>query len=171
MIDEYGYRVNVGIVLAGDHGKVFFGKRIRQNAWQFPQGGLQDNESPEDAVYRELWEEVGLQRDQVELLAQTRHWLKYKIPQKLIRSTSKPLCIGQRQKWFLLKFIGVDADVKLDAAPKPEFDDWAWVNYWFPLSQVIHFKREVYRQALREFAPILWQTHSKGGVTRTLSKL
>lgn len=170
MIDDNGYRLNVGIILAAK-GKLFLGKRIHQNAWQFPQGGLQENESLEDTVHRELWEEVGLHADKVQILAQTKNWLKYKIPKKLIRSTSKPVCIGQKQKWFLLKFIGQDQDFNLAAGVKPEFDDWMWVNYWFPLSQVIHFKREVYRQALKEFAPIFTQTWVKGGGVRTLTKI
>lgn len=153
MIDANGYRLNVGIILANGSGKVFLGKRVNQNAWQFPQGGLDLDENLEETVFRELWEEVGLENDKVEIISHTRQWLKYKLPRKLIRS-SKPTCIGQKQKWFLLKMLGEDNDFKLNASGKPEFDDWRWVSYWYPLSQVIHFKRDVYRRALKELAPM-----------------
>ena len=171
MIDQNGYRLNVGIVLASPDGRVFYGKRIRQDAWQFPQGGLNEDEDITDGVYRELWEEVGLQHDKVEILGHTRQWLRYRIPKKLIRSTSKPVCIGQKQKWYLLKLTGRDQDIHLAAAEKPEFDDWQWVNYWYPLSQVIHFKREVYRRALKELAPIFFQHVVKGGGARSLDPI
>lgn len=170
MIDTNGYRLNVGIVLANDSGKVFLGKRINQNAWQFPQGGIDDQEDIEAAVFRELWEEVGLEQDKVKIIGHTRQWLKYKLPKKLIRS-STPLCIGQKQKWFLLRLEGQDLDIKLAAGKKPEFDDWRWVNYWFPLSQVIHFKREVYRRALKELSPIFLANNMKGSATKTLNNI
>lgn len=170
MIDAHGYRLNVGIVLANDSGKVFLGKRINQNAWQFPQGGLDDQEDIEATVFRELWEEVGLEADKVKIIGHTRQWLKYKLPKKLIRSTT-PLCIGQKQKWFLLQLKGQDLDIKLSAGKKPEFDDWQWVNYWFALSQVIHFKREVYRRALKELSPMFFGTSIKGGATKTLNNI
>lgn len=170
VIDANGYRLNVGIVLANQTGKVFLGKRIKQNAWQFPQGGLDDQENLEEAVFRELLEEVGLTRDKVEIIGHTRQWLKYKLPKRLIRST-KPTCIGQKQKWFLLKFIGLDSDIDLAASIKPEFDGWEWVNYWFPLSQVIHFKREVYRRALKELAPIFFGLSEKNLGARSLDNL
>lgn len=171
MIDENGYRLNVGIVLANADGRVFLGKRIHQNAWQFPQGGLNDNETLHDAVYRELWEEVGLTRDKVELIGETRQWLRYKLPKKLIRTTSSPICIGQKQKWFLLRLTGQDQDIHLDAGVKPEFDGWEWVNYWFPLSQVIHFKRDVYRRALKELSPFIFQIPAKGGAIRSIGRI
>ena len=170
MIDANGYRLNVGIVLANSMGKVFLGKRVNQNAWQFPQGGLDEKEDIEDTVYRELWEEVGLERDKVVIVGHTRQWLKYKLPKKLIRTT-KPLCIGQKQKWFLLRLRGVDTDIRLNLGKKPEFDDWQWVNYWFPLSQVIHFKREVYRRALKELAPMFFGVGSKGSPAKALNSI
>lgn len=169
MIDANGYRLNVGIILTKSSGQVFLGKRINQNAWQFPQGGLDDQENIEEAVFRELWEEIGLDRSKVEIIGHTRQWLKYKLPRKLIRST-KPTCIGQKQKWYLLKLTGTDADINLTASMKPEFDGWEWVNYWFPLSQVIHFKREVYRRALKELSP-LYFGFSKGGSAKSLDSI
>ena len=170
LIDANGYRLNVGIILANSSGKVFLGKRINQNAWQFPQGGLDEQENLEEAVFRELWEEVGLTRDKVEIIGHTRQWLKYKLPRKLIRS-SKPTCIGQKQKWFLLKLIGEDADINLAAGIKPEFDGWEWVSYWFALSQVIHFKREVYRRALKELAPLFFGLNAKGVAAKSLNNI
>lgn len=170
MIDPNGYRLNVGIILANNAGKVFLGKRINQNAWQFPQGGLDHQESIEATVYRELWEEVGLTQDKVEIIGHTRQWLKYKLPKKLIRNTT-PLCIGQKQKWFLLRLRGEDQDINLAVGKKPEFDDWKWVNYWFPLSQVIHFKREVYRRALKELSPMFFGNSAKGAATKSLNNI
>lgn len=170
LIDAHGYRLNVGIILANSAGKVFLGKRVNQNAWQFPQGGLDDQENIEAAVYRELMEEVGLWQDKVEIIGHTRQWLKYKLPKKLIRSTT-PLCIGQKQKWFLLRLTGADEDINLRAGKKPEFDDWRWVNYWFALSQVIHFKREVYRRALKELSPIFFGLSNKSSAARNLNSI
>jgi putative (di)nucleoside polyphosphate hydrolase len=170
MIDANGYRLNVGIVLCNSEGKVFLGKRVNQNAWQFPQGGLDDQEDIETTVFRELYEEVGLERDKVKIIGHTRQWLKYKLPKKLIRTT-KPTCIGQKQKWYLLKLIGQDSDIKLNMSEKPEFDSWQWVNYWYPLSQVIHFKREVYRRALKELAPAFLGLNYKIGSAKMLQNI
>lgn len=170
MIDANGYRLSVGIVLANSAGKVFLGKRINQNAWQFPQGGLDEQENIEAAVFRELFEEVGLTKDKVIIVGHTRQWLKYKLPKKLIRTT-EPRCIGQKQKWFLLRLTGEDSDIQLDSGVKPEFDDWQWVNYWFALSQVIHFKRDVYRRALKELAPIFFASNIKISPTKSLNSI
>ncbi len=170
MIDANGYRLNVGIVIANASGQVFLGKRINQNAWQFPQGGLNDQENLEATVFRELLEEVGLEQNKVHIVGHTRQWLKYKLPKKLIRST-EPLCIGQKQKWFLLRLTGNDADINLNVGKKPEFDDWKWVNYWFPLSQVVHFKREVYRRALKELAPLFYGNSVKYGTVKNLNSI
>ena len=170
MIDANGFRFNVGIILANDKGQVFWGKRINQDAWQFPQGGINEGEELEAAVKRELWEEVGLQSDKVTVMGHTGHWLRYKLPRRLIRDT-KPVCVGQKQKWYLLKLTGTDSDICLDKSGKPEFDGWQWVNYWYPLRQVISFKREVYRRALRELAPLFFETTVRGGRTRPLNYL
>ncbi|MFJ4608458.1 RNA pyrophosphohydrolase, partial [Pseudomonas atacamensis] len=105
MIDPDGFRPNVGIILTNDAGQVLWARRINQDAWQFPQGGINPEETPEDALYRELNEEVGLEREDVEILACTRGWLRYRLPQRLVRTHSQPLCIGQKQKWFLLRLI------------------------------------------------------------------
>ena len=153
MIDKDGFRPNVGIVLANDHGQVLWARRVGgRDAWQFPQGGINRGESAEDALYRELEEEVGLSQDAVEVLGVTRGWLRYKLPRRFVRKGQKPVCIGQKQKWFLLRMLEDDAAVRLDLNAKPEFDHWQWVSYWYPLNQVIAFKREVYRRAMKELA-------------------
>lgn len=155
MIDPDGFRPNVGIILANAKGQVLWARRNGHDAWQFPQGGIAENESPEQAMYRELWEEVGLQKQDVKLIAQTRGWLRYRLPKRYVRNDSNPVCIGQKQKWFLLKMVAADERVQLDCQHPPEFDGWRWVSYWYPLNQVVAFKREVYRKALRELAPRL----------------
>jgi putative (di)nucleoside polyphosphate hydrolase len=143
----------VGIVLANDRGQVLWARRVGgRDAWQFPQGGINAGESPEEALYRELHEEVGLLPQQVEVLGATRGWLRYRLPKRFIRKGQNPVCIGQKQKWFLLRMLEDDKAVKLDLNAKPEFDYWRWVSYWYPLNQVISFKREVYRRAMKELA-------------------
>ncbi|WNO08868.1 RNA pyrophosphohydrolase [Teredinibacter sp. KSP-S5-2] len=150
MIDDDGFRLNVGIVIANEQGGLLWARRVGgQNAWQFPQGGIKEDESAEEALYRELNEEVGLSREDVEVVAVTKGWLRYRLPKRLVRQ-KEPLCIGQKQKWFLLKLKSGEQSIRLDASQPAEFDDWAWVNYWYPLSKVVSFKREVYRKALKE---------------------
>lgn len=153
MIDADGFRPNVGIILANNQGEVLWARRINQGSWQFPQGGIQTNESPEEALFRELEEEVGLNAEHVKILACTRGWLRYRLPQHLIRRNNNPLCIGQKQKWFLLQMLADDQAVNINAGEKPEFDHWNWVSYWYPLNQIVAFKRDVYRRALKELAP------------------
>jgi len=156
VIDSEGFRANVGILLANDCGQVLWARRVGgRDAWQFPQGGIHPGESPEEALYRELHEEIGLEPDSVELLASTRGWLRYRLPQRFIRKGQNPVCIGQKQRWFLLRMLADDSAVNLDLNAKPEFDRWQWVSYWYPLNQVISFKREVYRRAMKELAPPL----------------
>jgi putative (di)nucleoside polyphosphate hydrolase len=150
VIDAKGYRANVGIILSNDDGKVFWARRCGQDAWQFPQGGIQENETPLDAMYRELNEETGLQSRHVRLVGQTDGWLRYRIPRHLLRHRSQPLCIGQKQIWFRLQLIGGEEDFNLSASDTPEFDTWRWVDYWTPLKEIVFFKRKVYRQALRQ---------------------
>ena len=150
MLDSNGFRPNVGIILCNGEGKLFWAKRIGQDAWQFPQGGIKRAETLEQALFRELNEEVGLGRDDVEILHQTSDWLRYRLPKNFIRQHSGPVCIGQKQKWFLLALQSDDNSVHLNRSCEPEFDDWCWVSYWHPVDQVINFKRDVYRKALME---------------------
>jgi putative (di)nucleoside polyphosphate hydrolase len=155
MIDTEGYRPNVGIILTNQQGQLLWAKRVNQDAWQFPQGGIQRDETPIAAMYRELEEEVGLLPEHVTVVACTRGWLSYRLPKRMIRHNSLPICIGQKQKWFLLALKSSDDRVNLSLSDKPEFDHWEWVSYWYPLSKVVNFKRKVYRQALRELRPRL----------------
>ncbi len=152
MIDDEGFRHGVGIILVNDKRQLFLAKRIGKPAWQFPQGGMQENETPEEAMYRELKEEVGLQPQDVKIIASTKRWLRYRLPKRLVRQNSRPLCIGQKQKWFLLRFVSQDDQVNLAVTDTPEFDSWAWVSYWYPLTQVVSFKKRVYSLAMKEFA-------------------
>jgi putative (di)nucleoside polyphosphate hydrolase len=156
VIDSDGYRLNVGIVLSSRAGELLWARRIGQDAWQFPQGGIRRSENPEQALYRELEEEVGLQPQHVRLMGCTRGWLRYRLPKRLIRYGRKPLCIGQKQRWFLLQLVESDRYVRLDLSEKPEFDCWRWVSYWYPLQEVVPFKRKVYERALYELAPLLF---------------
>jgi putative (di)nucleoside polyphosphate hydrolase len=155
MLDKEGYRPNVGIILANARNDVFWGKRVNQHAWQFPQGGIQHGETPMQAMYRELEEEIGLLRVHVRVLGRTRDWLRYEVPPKWLRRAAAPDTArnayrGQKQIWYLLRLTGRDCDVRLRASGHPEFDAWRWHDYWVSLENVIDFKREVYRQALIE---------------------
>ena len=155
MIDQDGFRQGIGIILVNSNRQLFLAKRIGKDAWQFPQGGMQGDETPEEAMFRELKEEIGLVPEDVKVLATTRRWLRYRLPKRLVRHYSQPLCVGQKQKWFLLRLINNEASFDLAATESPEFDSWAWVSYWYPLSQVVAFKRRVYNLAMKEFARIV----------------
>jgi putative (di)nucleoside polyphosphate hydrolase len=157
MIDTDGYRPNVGIILANPEGNLFWARRVGGfDAWQFPQGGIQLNEEPEAALFRELKEEVGLVPGDVSILGCTQGWLRYRLPERLVRHRDDGLvCIGQKQKWFFLQMHASDAHIQLDnhSGEPPEFDHWEWVSYWYPVNKVVSFKRDVYRKALKELAP------------------
>jgi len=152
VIDDDGYRPNVGIVICDKQGQVLWARRYGQHSWQFPQGGINPGETAEQAMYRELFEEVGLSRKDVRILASTRNWLRYKLPKRLVRWDTKPVCIGQKQKWFLLQLMCNDADINMQRSSTPEFDGWRWVSFWYPVRQVVSFKRDVYRRVMKEFS-------------------
>lgn len=174
MIDSEGYRSNVGIILCNDEGRVFWAKRKGVNSWQFPQGGINCNENPEAAMYRELREETGLKIKHVQLLGRTRYWLHYKLPGKYIRKKSLPLCVGQKQIWFILRLVSDESKVHFDCGKKQEFDDWKWVDYWRPLKEVIYFKHKVYQEAMAELGAIIVPetvpVDAKGYLTQSSNK-
>jgi len=164
MLDKDGYRPNVGIILLNGRNEVFWGKRVKQHSWQFPQGGIKYGESPEQAMYRELWEEVGLKTEHVKIVGRTREWLRYDVPEQWIRRELRGNYRGQKQIWFLLRLVGRDCDVCLRTTTHPEFDAWRWHEYWVPLETVIEFKRDVYQQALLELSRFVFKlgrSHSK----------
>jgi putative (di)nucleoside polyphosphate hydrolase len=154
VIDRDGFRANVGIVLMGDAGQLFLGRRTGGKGWQFPQGGMRQGETAEESLFRELHEEVGLTPADVELMGSTVRWLRYRLPERYVRRGQQPLCLGQKQRWFLLRLASAESDIHLDATGTPEFDRWRWVDYWQPVKEVIYFKRPVYVKALHELAPL-----------------
>ncbi len=159
MLDRDGFRPNVGIILVNGRNEVFWGKRVREHSWQFPQGGIKRGETPEQAMFRELHEEVGLMPEHVRIIARTRDWLRYEVPDHWVRREWRGHYRGQKQIWFLLRLVGRDTDVSLRASAHPEFDAWRWHDYWIPLEAVIEFKRDVYRLALDELASHIFNDH------------
>ncbi|HEY5623522.1 MAG TPA: RNA pyrophosphohydrolase [Gammaproteobacteria bacterium] len=153
-IDANGYRANVGIILTDGDGRVLIGGRVGSGGWQFPQGGIGPDESVEAAMYRELNEEVGLEPEDVETLGATRAWLRYRLPERFVRREQTPVCIGQKQRWYLLQLKTDASRVRFDTTDQPEFNRCRWVDYWRPVKEVIFFKRQVYVQALTELGPL-----------------
>ena len=158
------YRPCVGIVVFNKDGLVWVGQRIAEKQseysnspfrWQMPQGGIDKNEDPKAASLRELHEETGLKPQHVEIIGSTQSWLKYNLPKRFIRKNSFPLCIGQKQIWYLLRLIGSDEDVNLNSSKKPEFDGWRWIDFRQPVDEVVFFKRKVYKRALTELSGFL----------------
>ncbi len=156
MLDQQGYRPNVGIILVNPLKQVFWGKRIGQHSWQFPQGGIKRGESPKEAMFRELREELGLKKDKVKIIDRTPEWLRYDVPEQWIRRDYRGIYKGQKQIWFLLELLGKNKDIDLDTTNHPELEAWRWNDFWVPLRDVIDFKREVYKQALTALAPSLF---------------
>ncbi len=164
MLDEHGYRPNVGIILINDRRQVFWGKRVREHSWQFPQGGIKSGEDPEQAMFRELEEETGLKPHHVEIIGRTQDWLRYDVPDRWVRREWRGHYRGQKQIWFLLRMLGQDSDVTLKCDfEKPEFDAWRWHDFWIPLESVIEFKRGVYQSALTELSRLVF---SEEGLSR-----
>ena len=155
-IAKLPYRLNVGIMLANPAGHVFVGQRIDNPtpAWQMPQGGVDPDEAPRDAVLRELWEETGIAADLVDVEAVTGQWAAYDLPHDLVPKLWKGRYRGQKQKWFLLRFSGTDDDVNI-ATEHPEFSRWQWLPPDQLVANIVSFKRDVYRHVLDEFGGLL----------------
>lgn len=145
MLDNSGYRLGVGMVIHRGDGRVLWCKRKKLDAWQFPQGGIKQDETPEVAMWRELQEETGLFARHVRLLQIIDKWLYYEFPKELKMGYK-----GQKQIWFLLELLTGDDCINLTGAN--EFDQWYWVDWWHPLQEIVAFKRETYRQVLEHFA-------------------
>ena len=156
-IDRDGYRKNVGIIVCNRRGQVLWARRVGHDGWQFPQGGIEPYESPRQAAFRELHEEIGLSAGDVRLLGNTENWLRYEVPYatRMHRHRRARSFRGQKQRWFLFQLLVGDSQVRLDMSSVPEFDRWQWVDYWRPLEQIVEFKRGVYAQALTELEPLL----------------
>jgi len=155
-IDSEGFRANVGIILVNDDGRLMLAGRVGNKGWQFPQGGVLVGEDVEQAMYRELEEEVGLGQSDVQVLGVTQDWLRYRLPEKFMRRNAVPKCVGQKQRWFMLRLVSSDDNVRFDLSDKPEFDRIRWVNYWRPVNEVIYFKRRVYARALSELGSTVY---------------
>jgi putative (di)nucleoside polyphosphate hydrolase len=164
MLDREGFRPNVGIILINGQNEVWWGKRVREHSWQFPQGGIKHGETPEQAMFRELEEEIGLKAEHVKIIGRTRDWLRYEVPDHFIKREIRGHYRGQKQIWFLLRMVGRDCDVNLRLTSHPEFDAWRWHDYWVPLDVVIEFKRGVYQQALQELSRFLSRNTAGVGV-------
>jgi putative (di)nucleoside polyphosphate hydrolase len=172
IIDRDGFRANVGIVLMSGEGQLFIARRAGGRGWQFPQGGMSRGESGEESLYRELQEEIGLSCADVDVVGRTRHWLRYRLPPRYVRRNVQPLCLGQKQHWFLLQLRSEHVPFRFDMTPQPEFDRWRWVDYWQPIREVVYFKRAVYSRALHELGkmipggpppyPTWWRQRAKG---------
>lgn len=161
MIDEKGFRHGIAIVIIDESNRVFWARRYRRRGWQFPQGGIEDGESPIDAMFRELYEEVGLKATDVEILAESKTWVHYYLPKRLVRHDDEPVCIGQKQKWYLLRVNSRNIRFQFDKTDHQEFQGFRWVSYWYPLKQVIFFKKRAYRRAMKEFEAFVFKKDSQ----------
>ena len=151
MTKELGYRLNVGLIVVNDIGKLLLCKRKDSENWQFPQGGIDLGEKPEAAALRELYEEVGIDRSDVREIASSEGWYKYDLPEASIQKyLFKNKFKGQKQKWFMFKLLN-DVSIDFTNDANPEFDDYKWASYWHPLHAIVDFKKDVYRSVLKEF--------------------
>ena len=155
-VSKLEYRENVGMVLINADRHIFAGKRMDNNtdAWQMPQGGIDEGETPEAAAFRELYEETGIHYSKVRLLGETQDWLSYDIPVDLIYKLWDGRYRGQRQKWFAFEFLGKDSDIKI-ITEEPEFSEWAWKSKDNLLSSIVPFKLDVYRKVFLELGHLV----------------
>ena len=150
------YRPNVGMMIINQKKEIFVGKRIDHpsNFWQMPQGGIDAQEIPSIAALREMDEEVGIKKNKVDLLTESKYWYYYSIPSDLAKTLWKGKYKGQRQKWFLYKFKGTDKDINIHT-DHPEFSDYKWVTKDFLVPNIVPFKKKIYEKLLLEFKDYL----------------
>ena len=150
------YRPCVGVMLANADGRIFAGQRIDTDipAWQMPQGGIDEGETPRDAALRELWEETGVVADLVSIEAETRDWVSYDLPHDLVPKLWKGRYRGQKQRWFLMRFQGTDSDIQIETE-HPEFSRWKWVTAQEMLDSIVPFKRDLYAKVVAELGEYL----------------
>ncbi len=149
------YRPNVGIMLVNQTGGVFVAQRLDSpgSAWQMPQGGIDSGEEPRGAALRELEEETGVSPEQVDVLGALPEWLYYDFPADLVSKVAKGRFKGQKQRWFLMRFLGSDSDINIDTE-HPEFSEWKWVEHTQLVANIVPFKRDVYQRVIDEFKPL-----------------
>ncbi len=154
--DSLPYRPCVGVVLINPDGAIFAGQRLDSPlpAWQMPQGGIDDGEKPRAAALRELWEETGVTADLVEFVAKTPDWVTYDLPPELLGKVWGGKYRGQRQKWFLFRYLGRDDQIRI-ATDHPEFSQWRWIGAREMVASIVPFKRKVYEEVVAAFRPHL----------------
>ena len=151
MINSLPYRLGVGLVIINNQSKIFTGRRLdNTNAWQMPQGGIDNNEVPIEAAYREMCEETGITKSKVTLLKQSKTWYRYDLPQEIQSKFWQGKFRGQSQKWFLFKFVGTEFDINIETKDQ-EFSDWKWSKKTEMLDSIVPFKRSLYQSVLKEF--------------------
>lgn len=147
---DQAYRAGVGMVIFNRDGNILVAERIHNpGAWQMPQGGIDEGEAPESAVFREMEEEIGTRN--AEIIAMMDEWIFYDFPAHTAHKIWGGKYLGQRQKWIALRFLGDDAEIRLDAHSEPEFTRWQWIPLCDLLSYVVHFKRAIYERVMKEF--------------------
>ena len=151
MINLLPYRLGVGLVIINDQLEIFTGRRIdNTKAWQMPQGGIDNNEIPLEAAYREMYEETGIRKSKVTLIKQSKTWYRYDLPQEIQSKFWGGRFRGQSQKWFLFKFVGTEFDINIETKDQ-EFSDWKWSKKTDMLNSIVPFKRSLYQSVLKDF--------------------
>ena len=144
------YRKNVGLMIINTHKKIFMGQRIKGEAWQMPQGGIDGKETPEKAAIRELYEETGITKEKINKISTSKVWKTYEFPKELIPKLWNGRYRGQIQKWFLFQYTGKDSDINISLAEQ-EFSNWRWTNENDLLKLIVPFKKAVYIDVISEF--------------------